>query len=261
LEADRTAPDHLDQRDDAGTDHDAVGHVHRIQVHPQERLGVAAGEQADGEGDHRGEAADEGDPEGRHREAEDRTRDPDEQAAAQDLGAASAGVTGLDRLGGGDAQGPRATGREGRRVEHPVEQPGVEEHGDGHAAEHRDDHARLAEEERYADGQEERVGGAEGGRADARLGEVLRVDVAEAAEDRERDPPERHRDESADERGARGDAEGGKDLDAHEGAEDAENDGEDEVAGRKCPGVAQPDARRLRFGCGVCHVRSLQIQV
>ncbi len=61
-------------------------------------------------------------------------------------------VAGLDGLGGGDARRPGARRREDAGIEHPVEQVGVEQHGEEGARQHRQHEIRPAEQPRDADG-------------------------------------------------------------------------------------------------------------
>ncbi|HPK90837.1 MAG TPA: hypothetical protein PK132_14960 [Dermatophilaceae bacterium] len=146
------------KRYQTGADHHPVGDVERHEVDLGDRLGVGTREEADPKGHHRPEPADHGDAERRHGQREDGSEGADPDAAEEDLRLRPALVASLNGLRGSDAQGPRPTGREGRGVEHPVEEPGIQQHRRGDADEHRHDHARLPEEERYADRQEEAVG-------------------------------------------------------------------------------------------------------
>ena len=213
---------HLAERHEPGADHHAVRHVERLQRHAGHRHAVAAREQAHAEHRERPRVADEGGAEGRHRQREPRTERTGREAAHEHERLASARITRANRLCRREPRRPRAFGREDAAAEEAIEDPGVEEHRAGHAGEERQHQILAAEQIRHTDRQQQRVRRAKRGGRHRALRQVLRMHRPEHAQAGHRQTSEQHREQRADERGVRRDAERRQQLHADDGASGAD---------------------------------------
>lgn len=179
--------------------------------------------------------ADERHAERGHGQAEEGGSDADDGTSAQDPGALATLVARLDGLGAGHAGRPGARGGKELRAERAVEDEAVHEQREGGADEHGPDQIGSPNDERDGDGGDERVARREGGPGDGALGQVLTVDAAHLAQAQNGYPADQHRHERADHRGVRRDAQRRDQVQADDGAADAEQNGQHQGGGFERP--------------------------
>ncbi len=213
---------HLHQRDQAGANHHAVGNVGLVDVKAKDRLRVAAQQQADPEHAQRPDVADKGGAEGRHGNLEPGADSADQHAGTQQRRLLAALVARLDGFG------CRHTGRPGARcgeylgVEHAVQQVAVQQHRQRDADEHRQHQIGPAHQERNGNRQQQAVGRAKGRRRDGALRQILEVNRAVTTHHLQGNPRQDHGHQRPEDRGVGRHAQRDQQLDADDGAEDAE---------------------------------------